>query len=96
MSVDLSAVFNKLNTNTQGDSANILDNDEVKSAKENGSIFTVEEGMTSETFNQVNQRNSGKVSVFDTDANQNVSSGGSAPVRRSNPAGRSNPVNKTR
>ena len=73
MGVDLSAVFNKLNTNTQGDSANILDNDEVKSAKKNGCIFTVEEGMTSETFIKANQRDSGKVSVFDTDANQNVS-----------------------
>lgn len=55
MGIDFNAEFAKLNTNTVGDSANKLDNEECQAAKNNGSIWTVAEGMTAEQFKQANQ-----------------------------------------
>lgn len=55
MGIDFNAEFSKLNTNTVGDSANTLDNEECQAAKNNGSIWTVAEGMTAEQFKQANQ-----------------------------------------
>ena len=55
MGIDFNAEFAKLNTNTVGDSANRLDNEECQAAKNNGSIWTVAEGMTTEQFKQANQ-----------------------------------------
>lgn len=55
MGIDFNAEFSKLNTNTVGDSANRLDNEECQAAKNNGSIWTVAEGMTAEQFKQANQ-----------------------------------------
>lgn len=55
MGIDFNAEFSKLNTNTVGDSANKLDADECQTAKMNGSIWTVAEGMTAEQFKEANQ-----------------------------------------
>ena len=55
LGIDFNAEFAKLNTNTVGDSANKLDNEECQAAKNNGSIWTVAEGMTAEQFKQANQ-----------------------------------------
>ena len=55
MGIDFNAEFAKLNTNTVGDSANKLDNEECQAAKNNGSIWTVAEGMTAEQFKEANQ-----------------------------------------
>ena len=55
MGIDFNAEFSKLNTNTVGDSANTLDNEECQAAKNNGSIWTVAEGMTAEQFKEANQ-----------------------------------------
>lgn len=55
MGIDFNAEFSKLNTNTVGDSANRLDNEECQAAKNNGSIWTVAEGMTAEQFKEANQ-----------------------------------------
>lgn len=55
MGIDFNAEFAKLNTNTVGDSANTLDNEECQAAKNNGSIWTVAEGMTAEQFKEANQ-----------------------------------------
>lgn len=55
MGIDFNAEFAKLNTNTVGDSANRLDADECQAAKNNGSIWTVAEGMTAEQFKEANQ-----------------------------------------
>lgn len=55
MGIDFNAEFSKLNTNTVGDSANKLDNEECQAAKNNGSIWTVAEGMTAEQFKEANQ-----------------------------------------
>ena len=55
MGIDFNAEFSKLNTNTVGDSANKLDNEECQAAKNNGSIWTVVEGMTAEQFKEANQ-----------------------------------------
>lgn len=55
MGIDFNAEFAKLNTNTVGDSANRLDADECQTAKMNGSIWTVAEGMTAEQFKEANQ-----------------------------------------
>ena len=54
MGVDFDAAFNRLNTNTTGDSASILDAEEVATAKQN-SVWTVSEGMTSEQFKSANE-----------------------------------------
>ena len=55
MGIDFNAEFAKLNTNTVGDSANTLDNEECQAAKNNGSIWTVAEGMTAKQFKEANQ-----------------------------------------
>ena len=55
MGIDFNTEFSKLNTNTVGDSANKLDADECQTAKMNGSIWTVAEGMTAEQFKEANQ-----------------------------------------
>lgn len=55
MGIDFNAEFAKLNTNTVGDSANKLDNEECQAAKNNGSIWSVAEGMTAEQFKEANQ-----------------------------------------
>lgn len=55
MGIDFNAEFAKLNTNTVGDSANRLDADEYQAAKNNGSIWTIAEGMTAEQFKEANQ-----------------------------------------
>ena len=55
MGIDFNAAFNKLNTNTEGNSANILDETEVNAATSNGSIWTLNVGMTAEQFKAANQ-----------------------------------------
>ena len=67
MGVDFNAEFNQLNTNTTGDSASILDKDEVAAAKQN-SVWTVSEGMTAEQFKSANEH----CAKQDTDRNGTV------------------------
>ena len=67
MGVDFNAAFNQLNTNTTGESASILDAEEVKAAKQN-SVWTVAEGMTAEQFKSANEH----CARQDTDRNGTV------------------------
>lgn len=53
MGVDFNAEFTKLNTNTQGASANVLDAEECKAAN---SVWTVQEGMNAEQFKEANHK----------------------------------------
>ena len=69
MGVNFNAEFNKLNTNKTEESANILDADEVKAAKQNNSVWSVSEGMTAEAFKSANEH----CSTYDGDHNGYVS-----------------------